>query len=412
MKTLFITYNSALEPLIQSQGIPYLKGLARKGVGCILLSFERPRRFNRSVFNEKVDALKHQLRSDGIEWHYRTYHKSPSIPATAFDIAQGILVSLYLVALRGVHIIHARGTVPAVMGCVVAKLLCRKFIFDVRGLMAEEYVDGGIWKKDGLVYVVTHYIEKKLLLCADGVVVLAETIRDFFNGSDGLLAKKQIAVIPSCVDVERFCNGRRPAGVIRQRLGLDGKFVFIYAGSVGTWYLIREMIDFFIAAKKIIHNAHFLILTQMDRELVKNYCRNKGVSLGDVTVSEAEYDDIPDYLAVGDAGIFFIKPCFSKRSSCPIKFAEYLAAGLPVVINAGIGDTDTMVQKHNVGVVIREFSRDSYVRGVDQLLGLMSEKVLLAERCSKAAKDLFSLDMGVFRYLDVYHKAAKGQRCS
>ena len=41
MKTLFISYNGALEPLIQSQGTPYLKGLSNKGVKCFLLSFEK-----------------------------------------------------------------------------------------------------------------------------------------------------------------------------------------------------------------------------------------------------------------------------------------------------------------------------------------------------------------------------------
>ncbi len=39
--SLFVAYNGALEALIQSQGIPYLRGLAEKGIKVSLLSFEK-----------------------------------------------------------------------------------------------------------------------------------------------------------------------------------------------------------------------------------------------------------------------------------------------------------------------------------------------------------------------------------
>ena len=135
MKILFISYNGALEPLIQSQGIPYLKGLSNKGVKCFLLSFEKR--------IEGADKLKKELNEYEIKWYRLKYHKSPSLPATAFDIMAGILAGLYIVISKKIDIIHSRATVPAVMGYVIAKFTGKKFIFDVRGLMAEEYADGG-----------------------------------------------------------------------------------------------------------------------------------------------------------------------------------------------------------------------------------------------------------------------------
>jgi len=392
MKALFISYNGALEPLIQSQGIPYLKGLSNKGVKCFLLSFEKQ--------TEGVSRLKKELQSHGIKWYYLRYHKKPSLPATLFDILAGILAGLYISISQDIHIVHSRATVPAVMGYVIARLTGKKFIFDVRGLMAEEYADGGMWKKGSLLYKATSRIEKKLLKKADSLIVITENIKECLINDDR--KKQNITVIPCCVDINKFNKEGNLTETLREKYKLSGKFVFLYIGSVGTWYLLEEMLDFFIAAKSIINNAHFLILTHVDKDMVIAACKRKKLSFNDVTVDNAEFYNMPYYIKLADVGIFFIKPCFSKRSSCPTKFAEYLTCGLPLVINSGIGDTDKIVKDYKLGAVVDKFNQGSYLSNTRQLLELMKEKGAISNRCKKTAKDMFSLDIGVSKYFDVY----------
>ena len=45
-RVLFISYNGMLDPLGQSQVIPYLRELAKRGVRFTLLSFERAESFH------------------------------------------------------------------------------------------------------------------------------------------------------------------------------------------------------------------------------------------------------------------------------------------------------------------------------------------------------------------------------
>jgi len=392
MKTLFISYNSALEPLIQSQGIPYLKGLSDKGIKCFLLSFEKQ--------TEGIGKLEKELECYGIKWYRLRYHKRPTLPATLFDIASGILAGLRIIVSKNIDIVHSRATVPAVMGYIIARLTGKKFIFDIRGLMAEEYVDGNLWKRESFLYKTTLWIEKKLINKADHLIVLTENIKEFLLNSNK--KKYNITVIPCCVDIKRFNKESDLTGVLKDRYKLSGKFVFLYIGSVGTWYLLEEMMDFFIASRNIINKAHFLILTHVDKNMVIDICRRKNISHDDITVDSAGFDDMPFYIKLADAGIFFIKPCFSKRSSCPTKFAEYLSCGLPLVINAGIGDTDKIVRDHNLGVVIDSFNKESYLSGTYQLLELLKEKKLISDRCRKVAEEKFSLDIGVSEYFNVY----------
>jgi glycosyltransferase involved in cell wall biosynthesis len=404
MKTLFISYNGASEPLMQSQGVPYLKGLADKGVECFLLSFEKK--------IDSADGLKQELNKYGIKWRYLRYHKNPSLPATLFDIVAGIFTGLYIVISENINIIHSRATVPAVMGYVIARLTGKKFIFDVRGLMAEEYADGDIWKRNGFLYNLTLYVEKKLLCHADKIVVLTENIKDFLIKSDylrkGGIKSKDIIVVPCCVDMQRFnAESNDLTEGLRKKYKLQGKFIFLYIGSVGTWYLLDKMMDFFIAAKSIVSDAHFVILTHVDKDMAISAWGRRGLSLNDITVDDAEFHDMPYFIKMADAGLFFIKPCFSKRFSSPTKLAEYLACGLPVVINLGIGDTEKIVSDNRIGVVVSDFNNKEYLDKTKELLAFLKEGSELSKRCRVTAEKYLSLSMGVKCYYNIYRELVK-----
>ena len=118
---------------------------------------------------------------------------------------------------------------------------------------------------------------------------------------------------------------------------------------------------------------------------------------------------MPDYLSLCDIGIFFIKPVFSKLSSSPVKFAEYLAGGIPVIINRGIGDTDKLVTHYRLGAVLDKFDETSYTNAFKVVLKMVNEeKEALRSRCRETAKKELSLEMAIGRYRRVYEDILKG----
>ena len=68
-RVLFISYNGMLDPLGQSQVLPYLRELARRGVQFTLLSFERDKAFEPHGVLE-CEQLQETLKTEGIEWHW------------------------------------------------------------------------------------------------------------------------------------------------------------------------------------------------------------------------------------------------------------------------------------------------------------------------------------------------------
>src|SRR5207245_998834 len=109
-----------------------------------------------------------RLTSDAIHWSWLRYHKRPSLPATLFDILAGALRASHLARNGRIDVLHARGHVAAAMGALVKPWSGSRLIFDIRGLMPDEYVDAGIWSKHGLRYRLTKRAEKWLLDAADG----------------------------------------------------------------------------------------------------------------------------------------------------------------------------------------------------------------------------------------------------
>ncbi len=163
---LYISYDGMLEPLGQSQVLAYLKHLSA-GRRIHLISFEKAADWA-NVTNRQCIA--NDIANAGITWHPLRYHKRPSAIATAWDILCGIVVSLWVSVKHRLSIVHARSYVPAVMALVLKRLRGMKFVFDMRGFWADERVDGKLWPRDGRMYRVAKWFERRFLLSADPVV--------------------------------------------------------------------------------------------------------------------------------------------------------------------------------------------------------------------------------------------------
>ena len=136
MTALYICYQSIREPLTATQVIAYLEGLAAAGHTMLLLTFER-------AAMDSADRSAHaaRLQAHGIHWHSLRYHKRPSAPATAWDICMGVLYGLWLARRQKIDLYHARAHVAGLMGLILKTLTGARLLFDVRGLLAEEYAD-------------------------------------------------------------------------------------------------------------------------------------------------------------------------------------------------------------------------------------------------------------------------------
>jgi len=300
------------------------------------------------------------------------------------------------------------------MAALARTLGLTKLIFDIRGFMPEEYVDAGVWRAGGALYRITKAVERKLFAAADAFVVLTHRARKIlFPGCSTTDALgRPIEVIPCCVDLEKF--GEATPGLretTRKQLNVNERRVLAYVGALGGWYLSSEMADFIAVAHERDPAIFALLLTQSETqaESFKSRLTELGLLPEDYRVGAVPPHEVPENLVAADFAFCFIKPGYSKLSSSPTKIGEFLASGLPVLCNAGIGDTDDLLIANRVGVVVETFGRESYIQALREVDRLAAD-INLRQRCRAVAQQYFDLGtIGGARYHRLYVRVT--ERC-
>ncbi len=402
VRTLYVCYFGLREPLVQTQVLPYLREIAATGVEVYLLTFEPQLR--REWDTKALSDQQARLARAGIKWSALAYHKRPSLPATLYDIAAGAWTIARLVRRHRLDVVHARAHVPMAMALLAARVTGCRLVFDIRGLMAEEYADAGVWAEKSLKFRATKMLERAGIRKADQVVVLTHAMREWLRESR-LTSAENIEVIPCCVDFARYAETDVEAGVE------PDNFEVVYAGSVTCLYLLEEMAEFFSTLQQREPRAFLRILTRSPRDEATARLRRAGLSPENFWVGVVSPSEVPHYLWRARLGLSFRKSTFSQLAASPTKIPEYLAAGLPVVSNARIGDMDDLLKSERVGVVVNNFSREEFERAAERALQLAAESGV-RERCLEVARRCFDVKtIGANGYANVYRRlgSATGQ---
>lgn len=386
---LYLSYDGMLEPLGQSQVLAYLEKLA-PGRRIHLISYEKAEDWSDVPRRSEVAA---RIAAAGIRWHPLRYHKAPSAPATAYDVAVGTALAIRLSLQHRLRIVHARSYVAGLIALAVKRATRVRFLFDMRGLWADERLDGGIWPDGSHLYRVAKKMESRLLKAADHVVTLTHASEAEIRRFSCLgLRPTPVSVIPTCADLDRFKIQGPP-----QRT----PFVLGYLGSVGTWYLLDEMLRTFRFLLDSVPDARLLIINRQEQELIRQRIASMDVEPVRAEIVAADHDDVPALIGRMTVGMALIRPAYSKIASAPTKLAEYLGCGVPCFGNSGVGDMKSILGGRRVGVVIDGFSDEELKAGVNKAVELTHEQGL-QDRCRQAALELFSLEQGVAAYDRVY----------
>ena len=402
INVLYLSYDGMTDPLGQSQVIPYLQGLTKQGYFFTVVSFEKPERLR-----EHQGQLSQLLLSSGIAWVPLIYHKKPPVLSTLYDIHRLRKKAYQLHQKYNFRIIHCRSYLAALVGMAIKRDFGVKFVFDMRGFWADERVEGGLWNLDNPVYqTIYSYFkkrEKELLNEADHTVTLTHKAQDIIHQWKGI--KNQpipVQVIPCCVDTELFDPKKveeSDQASLRQKLRIPSNAVVLsYLGSLGTWYMVEEMLAYFKVVQQSFSNAFFLFITKDSSEEIYRYCKKYSIDPLCIITASATRKEVPLYLSISTWSVFFIKPVFSKQASSATKLGEIISMGIPFVTNRGIGDSDTLVEKNEVGLLTSLGEYSDLATATENL------HKLPAERIRATAIKYFSLQRGIVAYGEVYRQ--------
>jgi len=397
---LYISYDGMTDSLGQSQVIPYLIGLTKKGYAFTLMSCEKEENFTQH--KNKIQSI---LDANNIIWKPISYTKKPPVLSTVYDVNRLKKIAFQLYKEKHFSIVHCRSYIAALVGLQLKQKYPIKFVFDMRGLWADERVDGKLWNLNHPIYkTVYNYFKKKerqFLEHADYTISLT------FNAKNEIHSWKNITnnpvniqVIPCCADLDLFDKNKiqddRLATFKKELNILQDDFILLYLGSIGTWYMLDEMMEFFSVLKQKNNKAQIFICNKDEHERILKTAEKYGVR-DQIILRAGNRDEIPYLIALSQYSLFFILPSYSKKASSPTKQGEIMAMGIPIICNTNVGDTDKIVTDYNSGILVNDFSVSAYQNAIHKMDTIFNEQQIIA-----GAQDYFSLENGVEKYAEVY----------
>ena len=344
--SLYVSYDGILDPLGQSQILPYIKGLAFEGYSFTILSFEKPERTAR-----QLKLVKQELNSLGINWIHLPFEYG------RFEYFKRILKGSWLLrSLARTHkpnVIHARTILPASM--VVLAGLNIPLIYDIRAF-AGEWIDGGRLKRGGLQARLFQWLEEHLIRTSAGLVVLDQSGADYIKQAYPLLAVP-IKVIPTCTNLEAF-----PSQILNSPSEPSGPYRFVFLGGVRFPYrpdlallLVQQLL-----AQGIDCSIDFI--NERDHELIQAACGNLGFPLDRCRIFSLPQNEVPAALVRYHSGFVFNTSGRWRSMSSPTKLGEYLAAGLHIMGLFGIHAIDRLAAEDPA--VVDVFRQSDLIAGL------------------------------------------------
>ncbi len=246
-------------------------------------------------------------------------------------------------------VVHARGLWAAHVACFVRRRAPQRVrvVYDVRGDYEAEHAFHVAGRGDardertapGLVRI--RRAEGVACREADRLLCVSEALaRALDRRHPGAAAKA--TVVPCGHDPEKFRLDPDARARWRAKLGLEGRWVLCYAGSLVPYQLPERVAHLGALARALRPDAHLLLVTP-DLERARALLATHGLGPEAATALAAAHEDMPGLLAAADAGVLLRRRDPVNAVASPTKLAEYLACGLRLVVSEGIGDVGALV---------------------------------------------------------------------
>ena len=260
-----------------------------------------------------------------------------------------------------------------------------KIIYDGRGAITEECHEYNVITDRGMLNEVES-LEKECVLKSDFRMAVSSKLVDLWK--DKYSYYENMHVVIPCTLNSLFESTTISNEIIykrRKELGyIKDDIVFVYSGSLAGWQSINLMIEFIKTVLKKSTSHKILFLSDLSQEI-------KFLQIefpNQVQCLKLNPIDLPQYLIACDYGILIREKSVTNQVASPVKFAEYLACGLPVIISNELGDYSEFVKLNECGFILTEFKTYNL------------EGIFLKEKIQKISFENFSKK----NYIEFYKK--------
>ena len=278
------------------------------------------------------------------------YHNSivlplfPKLRNWRYNIILLLFVSIY----KRFDTIICRNSIPSYLGLILKKkAIVKKIILDGRGAEYEQYIEYDMLS-DKILENNLKQIESYVVNNVDYRIAVSEKLVDYWRNTFGY-SKSDHIVIPCTLNRSHENLGKSKFN--RKDYGFkDNDIVLVYCGSVSGWQSFDKMFKFIRFQMNQNKQVKLLLLTKEVDEvnsLMKDYPNR-------IICKWCSNEEVIQMITMGDYGLIIRENSITNYVASPVKFAEYLYAGLRIVMSEKIGDYNLFLKENNCGIVDTE----------------------------------------------------------
>jgi hypothetical protein len=222
-------------------------------------------------------------------------------------------------------------------------------IYDGRGAIAAEWSEYNV-VRDRRMLQEAERLEKEAVNKVQFRLAVSAELVSYWRTRYGYAGNSHI-VIPCTIEYlyEQVVLDAQQISVSRDMLRYTSSdVVLVYSGSTAGWQTGTELIP--LVSDFLSSSTQHRILFLSDKSEV--VAELQAGFPAQVKRLKVEPSEVPMYLLAGDYGLLVRDRSVTNSVASPVKFAEYLACGLKVLISEYIGDFTDFVRKHDAGHVV------------------------------------------------------------
>ena len=296
------------------------------------------------VFAEQNFDGVHVLRS----YIYPALHRSYVWRIVSFF---SFMFSSVWTALQAKDVDLVMGTTPpifqAVSAWVVALIRRKPFLLEVRDLWPEFGVSMGVLKNP-VVIALARWLEMFLYARATHILVNSPAYKEYMIGKG--VPENKVTYIAYGTDVDMF-NPQVDGSSIRAELGMDDKFVVLYAGALGQ----ANDIDTILRAAERLKEEDKIrfVLFGDGKERTRLQAEAERMKLSNfIFAGVRPKKDMPYVVASADVCLAILQDIPMFRTTYPNKVFDYMAAGRATVLVID-GVSRGLIESSNGGVFVQ-----------------------------------------------------------
>lgn len=260
--------------------------------------------------------------------------------------------------LKNIKVVNIHSLALLPLGVSLKWLCSAKLVYDAHELETETY------ELCGLRQIISRHVERILIKYADLVIVVGDSINEWYSGKYGLSNTVTVLNCPPFQEPQRTRRLHLELGISEERK------ILIYQGVLGRGRGIEKLLEAFAA----YDDGHYvLVLMGYDgglEPLIKEYAG----SHNNIYFKEAVAPEVVlEYTASADVGISYIDNTSLNDHFClPNKLFEYIMAGLPVIVN-NVPEMRRIVTENQIGVVLDELTFKLLNQALEDISKMESE---------------------------------------